>query len=351
LWFCIKCGKPARKEELIRGYCIDCFRKYVNVLKDIQELKITVCPVCGSWFYRGEWWPPASEPEVLESLVTSEAGKNLIEGAKLVEAYIGDWKYIDSSTLKTTAELEINVDDKTLTVTREFTVRITYQKCPKCIARAVGKHSYLVQIRFTRRDYSQDYPRDILHTVLRGIQRDSIIDVKELPEGIDIELDDGTTARRIVEVLSKKYSAKINTSFRATRFDPSRGKWIGVTTYVARIPVFRENDITIYRNSLGIVKMVDRNKLMILHLDSGELEEVDIKMYWDNKLKHPVRIEKEEFTVKEVKDDNIVLENSYTGEKRTIKTRNWLRNLKPGDHVTLIKADDIETIVPKQEGD
>lgn len=119
---------------------------------------------------------------------------------------------------------------------------------------------------------------------------------------------------------------------------------------MARIPVFRENDIIIYKNNIGVVKIVDRNKLMIMHLDSGELEEVDIKMYWDNKLKHPVRIEREEFTVKEVKADNIVLENNYTGEERTIKTRNRLRNLKPGDHVTLIKADDIETIVPKQEG-
>ncbi|MEM0031755.1 MAG: 60S ribosomal export protein NMD3 [Desulfurococcaceae archaeon] len=351
MWFCIKCGKPVKKEELIRGYCLDCFRKNINIFKNIPELKITICPICGSWLYRGDWWPPASEPEILEALINHEVQNNIIEGAKLLETYVNDWKYIDSRTISASAELEVNIDEKPLAYTREFTAKINYQKCPRCTARAVGKHSYLVQIRFTSRNYPPNLSHEVLGMVLSGVQRDSIVNIKELPEGIDIELDDGTTARRIIEVLSKKYSAKINTSFRSTRFDPSRGKWIGVTTYVARIPVFRENDIVIYKNTVGVVKLVDKNKLMIMHLDTGLLEEVDVKMYWVNKLKHPTRVEKEEFIVKEIKNDNLIVESMSTGETRVLKARKLLKNLKQNDHVILIKVDDIETIVPKQEGD
>lgn len=288
---------------------------------------------------------------MLEVLIGDEVQSSLIDGARLLEVRVSGWEYIDPRAMKIAAELEISIDEKPLTLTQEFTARIIHQKCPRCIARAVGKHSYLVQIRFTSKDHPRDLPRDVLQVVLSGVQRDSIVNIRELPEGIDVELDDGTVARRIIEVLSKKYSAKINTSFRSTRFDSARGKWIGVTTYVARIPVFRENDLVVYRNNICIVKLVDRNKLMIMHLDTGELEEADAAMYWANKLRHPIRVEKEEFTVRELRGDNLVLESTSTGEIRVVKARKSLRNLKQNDHVILIKADDIETIVPKQEGD
>lgn len=350
MWYCIKCGKPTPKEKLIRGYCPDCFVKYNDVFKKPLEVKVTICPICNSWQYRGEWSPPLSIPEIIEYILVHEASKSLIEGAELKSLYLDDWSQLDPSIVNVRAVLEVSVDGKPVSITREFTAKITYHKCPRCLARSIGKYSHLVQIRFTSRDFTRELVRDVVKTATSGINPDLIININELPEGVDIELDNPTIARRIIEVLTRKYSARITSSFKPTRYDSSSGKWLGVVTYVARIPVFKEEDIVLYKGKLGVVKLVDKNKLLIMNLETNTLEEVDLGLYWKNQLKHPTRIEKEEYIVREVVDNKILVENPSTGEKRVLKPSRLTNNLKPGDRIILIRADDIESFVPIEKG-
>lgn len=68
----------------------------------------------------------------------------------------------------------------------------------------------------------------MVSAALNALSRDSIVDIKELVEGVNLELDEATDAKRVLEALVKKYSAKTTSSFRPTRFDPSSGAVSGL---------------------------------------------------------------------------------------------------------------------------
>lgn len=347
MWFCIRCGRKLDKSELIRGYCVDCFTRYVELFRDQPSLKLIKCPICGYLNHKGEWIPPLPDEEAIVNIVSHEIPRYLIEGSVLESVDLEEIKYLDSSTIETTIKLNLVVDDKPLSTRRRVVVKVSYTKCPRCIARSVGKHTHLVQVRFTTRSPPKALIRSVLSAINRAVQGDSIVDLKELPEGIDIELDDPTATRKLVETLSKNFSSKIDTSFKPTRYDPSQGKWIGVSTYVARIPVFQVDDIVIYRDRIGIVRAVDQGKIWLELPDTGELREVDMGLYWRKELRYPVRVESETLVVKEVRGDQIVLESISTGDTRVIRARYRLKRLKPGDQVILLRADNIETIAPR----
>lgn len=339
------------RSELIRGYCPDCFVKHVNIFRKILEYKLVKCPFCASWYHKGEWYPPTPDINAIEHVIKDELGKNLIDGVKLEDIEVDSYEYVDQSNIKVKINLVVLVDEKPISLSREHSIKIEHIKCPRCVSRAIGKYTHLVQVRFTSRNYPRVIIHDILSLLSLNIQRESIVDIKELEEGIDIELDDATTARKIIDILTKNYSAKITSSFRPTRFDPSQGKWIGVSTYVARIPVFNEGEVIVYKNKIGIVRAIDRGKLIIEIPEQGELKEIDIKSYWKNELKQPLRVEQEVLYVKDIHGSQLVLENPATKETIFIKAGDKLKNLKTGDQLILIKADNIETIVPRKTGD
>lgn len=346
MWFCVRCGKKLDKAELIRGYCLNCFVKHVDLFKDQPVFKLVKCPVCNSWNLRGEWLPPITVEEAVENIVSYEAPKHLINGSTLESVELREIKYLDNSTIEATIDFNILVDDKPVSIERNILVKVSYSKCPRCIARSVGKHTHLVQVRFTTRNPPRTLIQKILSIISSTIQGDSIVDIKELSEGLDIELDDPTATRKLIEALSKNFSSRIDTSFKPTRYDPSQGKWIGVTTYVARIPVFHEDDIVIYRDRVGIVRAIDQGKIWLELPETGEIREVDLSLYWKKELRHPVRVESETLVVRELRGDHVVLESVATGETRIIRAKERLKQLKPGDQVILLRADNIETIAP-----
>jgi NMD protein affecting ribosome stability and mRNA decay len=280
---------------------------------------------------------------MIELTLVRELERYLIDGIEARSLSVVDCSQ-GGSIIESTVELELGVDEKTLHTTRRFTIKVFYRKCPRCIAKAVGKHTHLVQIRFTSKQISKDLVNEIISKIAANVSSESIVDIKDLEEGVDIELDNATDARKILELITKYYSAKISSSFRPTRYDASSGRWLGVVTYVARIPIFREGDIVIYQGKIGIVKNANFNKILLEVPDLGKTLEVDTRLYWKGVVKHPVRVEKEQYIVKVAYDDKALIENTSTGEQRFVKLTKY-RGLKPGERLLLIRADSIETIV------
>lgn len=347
MWFCVKCGRSVKKDELIRGYCPDCFVRSVNIFESIPEIKLVVCPKCYSWLHQGEWNPPAPENMVLENIASRELQKHLIEGTQLLEVHVDHWEYVDPGNLKFNATLSVAVDGKPLSFEYTLTAKIIRKVCPRCVSIVAGKHDYLVQIRFTERDRFHGLLGEVLNAIFTQINREALVSVKEVPEGVDLELDDGVLVKKILELLTRKYAARVNVSFKTTKYDAHQGKWIGVTTYVARIPVFQEKDIVIYRGKLGLVKLIKENKLILWLPDTESYREVDVKEYWKGKLVPVTRVETEVYRVKDVDGAFILIENTATGDTRQVKVKGWLKNLKIGDRVVLIKANNVETLVPE----
>lgn len=349
--FCIKCGKVVSSSELVRGMCVDCFRKYSSIFKQKPMVKVVICSKCGSWLSKGEWNPSLPEEGVFQAVLEGLLSRYLIEGAELVNVSITEYSQLDPTRCHVKAILELKVDEKHLSIDDVFEVRIARRTCPSCIAKLAGKYKYLVQVRFT----SDETPKKLLDFIkqdLLSIVKEGVVNIKEVREGVDIEVEDAVIARKILETLVKHYGAKVSSSFKQTSYDSRKSKPTGILTYSARIPVLSENDIVIYRNKIAIVKSAERNKVVIWLPDSDRYESVDIRSYWSGHLRYPTRVEHEEFYIEQVNDNAIVIKNPATGTTRRVRRSVLVHpaDLKPGDKLLLIRVDNnIEAFVKPSE--
>lgn len=343
--FCVRCGREFPREQLIRGYCIDCFKKYIGVFEHKPVLELIICPKCYSWLFRGEWRVPMSLKDIIKATGTLEISRCIRSGLQLIDLEVFDITQ-KKSEFSTHLKIYLKAEDTTFTVIEEVQGSVEYRACPRCIARSSGTHTHLIQIRFTKKNPPPRLIESVERYLQKLISQSELVDIKYSDGGIDIELDDAAIARRVVQALSHEFSAKITTSFKAVRFDHRRGTWRGIVTYSLRIPVLERGDVVIYRDSLCIIKDLRGNKLILLNLGSNVYEEAHLTAYWSGDLKCPSRVEVERYFVKSVEEDKIIIVSESSRSELTIKRRPDLLRIRPGDFVLLIKANNIEYIVP-----
>ena len=352
MWFCIRCGREvSSRNELIKGYCIDCYKQVVKVFKKQPDIQVTICPKCRSWVFKGEWMPPLPLVDIVENTLRHELNKYLGDELELRDVYVKDMNEVGSNTLESHVDLSLNIQDHTIPYTTSLLVKVKHRVCDKCLAKSTGKYSYLIQVRFTSRNIPEKLQRDVESIVASHILNEPYVEIREAGEGVDIELSDEVVTRKLLEAFSKKYSVYITSTFKSTRFDPQRGRWLGVVTYSIRIPVFRINDIVIYKNKIGIVKDVEDKKLTIYFPDTNEVEIVDSKYYWLGLLKIPIRVEREVLIAREILNDKITVEDPDTGTLKTFKLKYKPVSLKPGDKISLIRTDNLEVLTVFEQGD
>jgi len=343
--FCVRCGREFPREQLIRGYCIDCFKKYIGVFEHKPVLKLTICPKCYSWLFRGDWRVPTSLEDMIKAIGALEISKYIRSELQLIDLEVLDitQKKLDFNTH---LKIYLKAETTTFNVIEEVQGSVEYRTCPRCIARSSGTYTHLIQIRFTKKNPPPHFIEGVEKYLQKLISPNDLVNVKYCEGGIDIELDDAAIAKRIVQALSHEFSAKIITSFKAVRFDHRRGAWRGIVTYSLRIPVLERGDLIIYRGSLCIIKDLRGNRLVLLNLSNNVYEEVHMTAYWNGDLKYPSRIEVERYIVKNVEGDKIIIISETSKNELVIKRKHDLLRIKPGNSVLLIKADNIEYIVP-----
>ncbi|MEM4601369.1 MAG: NMD3-related protein [Desulfurococcaceae archaeon] len=349
MWFCVNCGRALPREELIRGYCVDCFKQRVQVLRRVPEVKVVTCPRCGSWLHKGEWNPPSIETEMLEVALSSEVRKNLIEGVELQAVHVINWEQGVGNTLKVEFELNVVVENKVLAFNYTAEAKRAQKICERCSAKAAGKYSYLIQVRFAEDSAPNGLLRDVEASLLDAAG-EAIVDLKVTKEGIDLELDDGAVARKAVESMVKKYAAHVSSSFKSTKFNARAGKWVGITTYSVKIPVFSKGEVALYRERICIILDSPRGRRLAIWLpDTDSYESVDVNSYWCGLLRKPTRVEREDLVVESIEEDYVTVREANTGATRSIKLGGRSAALKRGDKILLIRADNLETLVTSEK--
>ena len=348
--FCVKCGRELPRDQLIQGYCVDCFIKHVGLFERKPTLEITICPKCYSWLFRGKWLAPTSIDEIVKSVGLNELSKIIRRGLQLVDLDVISTSQ-DTDEFRVKLRLHVKTETTTFTTLLEVPGRVVHRVCPNCIFKGSGKYTHLVQIRFTRRSPPRSLVEDLERLLEKLPLQDGVVSVKYAESGIDIELDDATIARKIVQAVVRGYSAKSTTSFKATRFDHNRGVWRGVLTYSLRIPVFDKGDVVIYRNNLYIVEDLKKNRITLFNPSSSVREEIPLSSYWTGELKTPTRVEIERYIVRELREHEVVAVNENTRSQLVFKRARITPRIKVGDTVLLIKADDIEAIIVGSESE
>jgi len=350
--FCVKCGREFKQEDLINSLCVNCYLKYHGVFKETPHVELTICPKCGSWYFKGAWHPSLDIREVIRRELLADLHRFLYENISVIEVdVVSDIYKINAGEYGVKAIFTMEVDGRHVVKVNQVVItKLRYRTCDKCMRRTTGSHKVLVQVRFEPLENIEGLRREVME-LLRDLEiGESIIEVMELREGLDIKFEDIVSPRKYVNILVKKYGAKTSESFKSTKYDFQEGKWSGVMTISVRIPAIRENDIVRYRGKLGIVKQAEKGVIRILILETGEEVEARLSEYWDRVLEKPsgIYIDERVFTVIAIDKSTIYLLNEETGELREASLTPANYGLKPGDKVIILSDGERELVVKKE---
>ncbi len=342
--YCIRCGRLVPPDEpLINGLCPQCYLKYHGVFASTPILNIVICPRCGSWYYRGEWYPPLPLGEVIRKVLIKESGKLLNREVKLLDAEITSPIYkINESQYAVDAKLHVLLADSyPAVVDSRIVLNIEKRVCPRCL-RITGKaHKALVQIRSVRGRLDEE-DRRIINKALNepGIIED-IVEVKENKHGIDVKLLSSVTARRLSTILTREAGAKVTESFKQTHYRPSKGSWDGITTLSVRLPDIRVGDLVMVRGKPGVVRERDKHGFNVELFDDGSQHRLRYDDYWRGEVEKPgYMVYEKEYEVVAVDKSSVYMVEEDSGEFVEYPKTPSLSGVHEGDRVKRVRIKD-----------
>jgi nonsense-mediated mRNA decay protein 3 len=205
--YCIICGRPLVDGEHIGPFCVDCFVKNFKLLCVPERIVFDYCKYCGS--YRdGYRWVKGGELGEVVVKYASQVLSSVKPCRNEVKMY--HLKLIEPLTTPSwrtfvLAKYDIVLEGVDRHVEQEYRVEVRANPtiCPACKDSRGGDYSVVVQVRGLP-------PTDVAKSLESLFDsndrvRDSLIDVIEYRNGVDLLLLDMGSARRLVKELKKKY--------------------------------------------------------------------------------------------------------------------------------------------------
>lgn len=268
--FCVRCGsEESSSNYIVDGLCMKCFMEVNNPFKKIGSIKIKYCGRCGAVHYSGKWI------DLLEN-----ASSNIIREVMLKHLRLGDrvrvvdlsidlHPYEDSSAK---VRLLLEVENR-FRFQYELPVQILWSRsvCPFCLRKAGGGYSSIIQIRYV--NWSSEIPRLIEEVV--NEYREYVADVEETRNGYDIKLVDSHIAKRIAEVVQRRWrNLRIVESYGDSRRlrDGSRFSKLYISIKILN---FKKGDYIVLNGRPYTVVNVNENSITVSDQD-GALHEIDV---------------------------------------------------------------------------
>jgi nonsense-mediated mRNA decay protein 3 len=220
--YCVVCGRPLVEGEHVGPFCVDCFVKTFKLLCVPERLVFDYCKYCGSYRDGYRWVRGGELSDVVvkyASAVLSSVRpcRSEVESYKLVflePLTVPSWRTI------VLARYAIKLRGVDRDVEQEYRVEVRANPtiCPACKDARGGDYSVVVQVRGLP-------PADVARSLEALLDsddrvRESIVDIVEYRNGVDLLLLDVGSARRLVKELKKKYIAVTRVS----------GEDVGVTS-------------------------------------------------------------------------------------------------------------------------
>ncbi len=205
---CPICGKSVSdREVVIEGLCLDCFIK--NRLNKPGKITIKMCPVCGRIYMYGVWL------EFSEDLVKTRV---LDKIEKWCEKEVGKYGLHCIVNYEGGGEAEVLFIKEDKSASRKISIEVEFEKqvCNDCIKRAGGYYEAIIQFRSEDESLGKKLKKliDKVLSELPYAVQDSILEVKEVKEGVDVKVMNQTAARSIVSAFTSKYPSTIKESHK-----------------------------------------------------------------------------------------------------------------------------------------
>ena len=208
--FCFLCGK--KTDDLIEGYCEECYNKEFNLIEVPKEIKLVRCSKCDRTRYKNQWMDKEID-ELLKDKV-KVLGRNVKIKIKINDnVHVIAKGYLKGS--KTVKEEE-----------HEIIIKIKKIVCQDCSRRTGGYYEAIIQLRGKTTE-AMDFIDDNI------IRENQTFRVEKVKNGLDIYLADKKFANRLTNDVKKKFNAKIKKNYKlVTR---KKGKDIYRSVMLVRI--------------------------------------------------------------------------------------------------------------------
>ncbi|MCE4612054.1 MAG: 60S ribosomal export protein NMD3 [Desulfurococcales archaeon] len=193
---CPSCGRTT--EIVISGLCPDCYAQRQPIARGLPgEVEVAICRFCGSVRIRGRWLPSASFDEAVARVVES---LSLKPASPIEDVGIAGWRFETLPDWRTRVMLTLEGKVESVRVKSEVivTVRLKPVTCPRCAVKRSGEYDTLVQVR------GEGALKDVVERALEDLEEwDSLIEVIEAPEGVDVYFMHRGAASRFLKALAR----------------------------------------------------------------------------------------------------------------------------------------------------
>lgn len=267
--FCARCGKRVETQSsLLKGLCTDCYLEVYGFAELPRSINVTLCNGCGAYKAGGRWLPSpgdlggsiqaAVEAELLPNVSpASEVSSLTLEelGIRMESSHTGSILARFSVVLRNGVKAEREA---------HIPLKVSYGLCPQCIRRAGKAYEAIIQVRGEggRLSHRQWLEVERFLSTLPRRLAESIGEVEELREGVDLKVTDQGAARIIAAKLRERFAAKVVETHKVVgrRRD---GKAKVRTTYSVRLPGIVEGEKLIYRGDLVTVERISENRVRL----------------------------------------------------------------------------------------
>ena len=267
--FCVECGRDGATLE---GLCADDFVKKHPLVRAPERIDVARCVHCGRLeLSRG--WTDATVEDAIPGLLADNVVKDPhISSVSYTWTSRQEHEHIVGLSVKATGK----VGAWDLGGSFRTKVRVRGGACPTCSKQRGDYFVGTVQVRAEGRALTDEEGRRAVGVANRSASggEDFVSWVEPVRGGIDVKVGSNRFAKRLARDLAKEFRGTVGSS--ATLHTQREGREMYRSTYVVRVPAFREGDVLRWRGArYRVAGLGDLVRLQ--HVDTGEIERVRVR--------------------------------------------------------------------------
>ncbi|MCE4602316.1 MAG: hypothetical protein F7C08_03995 [Desulfurococcales archaeon] len=289
---CARCGRSV--DRVIRGLCSSCFAEVYGVAKLPNQVNLVICRYCGSIRVKGVW--SRGVEDSIEDTIRDVMFTILTEKLRPVEGL--DYAWIDNVKIipelhgpgiySIIATIKGESEDVGISEDRVIRLKLDVGVCPACTNK-ITKRGYnaIVQVRSSSGKLSEEQRRGLERVLARldpGI-RSSIISIEEGRNGIDLLVDEISSARIIASKISSEMLGKTVEAYKLVG-RRSDGKRKGRLTISVRLPDVKSGDVIRIGTKRYLIFGLGRGGLIAFNMEKGIEETIGTEDLWGRGFEH-----------------------------------------------------------------
>jgi len=267
--FCVECGAEG---PTLEGLCSDDFAKKHSLVRAPERMNVAKCAHCGK-LELSSGWTHATVEEAIPRLLDAHVEKDP-HVTRVAYTWVSRQEHENIVGLTVKANCRLGEWD--LMASFRTRVRIRGGACPTCSKQRADYFVGTVQVRADGRPLTDEEGQRAASVAGRAASggEDFVSGIEHVRGGIDVKVGSNRFAKRLARDLAREFGGTVGSS--ATLHTQREGREMYRSTYVVRIPAFREGDVVLWRGARYRVQGLG-DPVRLQHVDSGAVERVRVR--------------------------------------------------------------------------